>query len=39
VIVFEQIEAGREWIAWFFVILLVIAAIIAFTTWWGDRKR
>jgi hypothetical protein len=35
----QGIKSGREWTAWFFLVLIVIAAILAFTTWWGHRKR
>ena len=33
------VKGAGEWSAWLFSIMLVVAAILAFTTWWSHRKR
>jgi hypothetical protein len=35
----QGVKTGSEWIAWVFLIMIVIAGILAFTTWWGHRNR
>jgi hypothetical protein len=27
------------WMAWIVLELIVVSAILAFTTWWGNRER